>query len=53
MKVKSLSVAIGVPPVSLTATLSPSPAPSTTAVYVVLGSSVLVGFSVAVLVRAV
>jgi hypothetical protein len=49
VKEKILSWAIGVPPVSLTATKSPSPAPSTTAVYVVRGSSVLLGFSVAVL----
>ena len=55
MKEKSLSVTIGVPPVSLTATKSPSAEPSTTAVYVVPGSSpvVLLGFSVAVRVPAV
>ena len=53
MKEKILSLAIGVPSASLTATKSPSAAPSTTAVYVVLGSSVLLGFSVAVLVPAV
>ena len=56
MKEKSLSVTIGVPPVSLTATKSPSEEPSTTAVYVVLGSSPVVllpyGFSVAVKVPA-
>jgi hypothetical protein len=43
-----VTLAIGVPSASLTAALSPSPAPSTTAVYVMLGSSVLLGFSVAV-----
>ena len=53
MKEKILSWAIGVPPVSLTATKSPSLVPSTTTVYVVRGSSVLLGFSVAVRVPAV
>ena len=48
VKEKILSWAIGVRPVSLTATLSPSLVPSTTAVYVVPGSSATLGFSVAV-----
>jgi hypothetical protein len=48
MKVKSL--AIGVSPLSLTAFMSPSPVPSTVAVYVVLIVSGSVGFSTAVLV---